>query len=330
MPRPTARTPRRLTYALALEYKCKTSVLEFTCNLCGQPSRVAREGLDRESPTCPTCSSNLRTRGLIRALSLEIFGANLALPDFPRVKSIRGLGIGDSPTYAGRLAEVFDYRNTFFAREPRLDITAPPEGELGAYDFIVSSEVFEHVLAPVEQAFEAAFRLLKPHGVLLLTVPYTFAAAPTEHFGKLNQFGLAQVGDRVLLVNRTAEGKIEVHEDLVFHFGSGGPVLEMREFSESGLRSILADSGFLELRIYSENDEAFGIVNAESWSLPIAARRGSFVFARDAAGEVLEQWAALRKQCREWAGAFWVRLGGKLGLVDLAALLGQSGSRRDR
>lgn len=69
-------------------------------------------------------------------------------------------------------------------------------------------------------------------------MPYTFAAGTAEHFGKLNQFGLAQVGDRVLLVNRTSEGKIEVHEDLVFHFG---------------------------------------VVNAESWSLPIAARRGSFV-----------------------------------------------------
>jgi SAM-dependent methyltransferase len=288
---------------------------------------VPRERLDRESPTCAVCGSNVRTRGLIRALSLEVFGANLSLPDFPRVKSIRGLGIGDSPQYAGRLAEIFDYRNTFYTREPRLDITAPPEGELGAYDFIVSSEVFEHIVAPVEKAFEAAFSLLKPHGVLLLTVPYSLAPGATERFAKLHQFGLAQVGDRVLLVNRAADGKIEVHEDLVFHFGSSGPVLEMREFSESALRSGLAAAGFREIRIYSENEEAFGVVNAESWSLPIAARRGSFVFTREAAGDVLEQWAALRKRRRELAGSFWVRLAGKLGLVDLAPLLDR-GRRR--
>jgi SAM-dependent methyltransferase len=320
--------PQRLTYAPTLEYKCKTSVVEFTCNLCGQPSHVARERLDRESPTCAACGSNVRTRSLIRALSLEIFGANLALPDFPRVKSIRGLGIGDSPTYAGRLTEIFDYRNTFYAREPRLDITAPSNGELGAYDFIVSSEVFEHVLAPVEKAFEGAFRLLKPNGVLLLTVPYSLAAGTAERFGKLNQFGLAQVGGRVLLVNRTAEGKIEVHEDLAFHFGSNGPVLEMRVFSESALRSGLIAAGFGEVRIYSENDEAFGIVNAESWSLPIAARRGAFVFTRDAAGDVLEQWAALRKRRRELAGSFWVRVAGKLGLVDLTPLIDRDRRRR--
>jgi hypothetical protein len=321
MPLASVRVPASLTYATALDYKCKTPAREFTCNLCGQPSRIAREQFDRESATCAACGSSVRTRSLIRALSLEIFGANLSLPDFPRVKSIRGLGIGDAPQYAARLAEVFDYRNTFYTREPRFDIMAPPPHEFGTYDFIVSSEVFEHVLPPVETAFEAAFRLLKPNGVLLLTVPYSLAPGTTEHFAKLHQFGLAQVGDRILLVNRTAEGKIEVHENLVFHFGSSGPALEMREFSESALRSGLTAAGFSKVCIYSENDEASGIVHAESWSLPITARRGSFTFTRDAAADVLEQWAVLRKQCREWAGAFWVRLGGKLGLVDLAPLI---------
>jgi SAM-dependent methyltransferase len=228
------------------------------------------------------------------------------------------------------LAEAFDYRNTFYTREPRFDITAPPAQEFGTYDFIISSEIFEHVLPPVEKAFEATFRLLKPNGVLLLTVPYSLAPGTAEHFAKLHQFGLAQVGDRVLLVNRTAEGRIEVHEDLVFHFGSSGPALEMREFSESSLRSRLAAAGFSEVYMYSENDNASGIVHAESWSLPIAARRGSFVFTRDAAADVLEQWVALRKHCREWGGAFWVRLGGKLGLLDLAPLLDHDRQRRRR
>jgi SAM-dependent methyltransferase len=320
--------PAGLTYATALEYKCKTPAYEFTCNLCGQPSRIAPERLDRESSTCSVCGSSVRTRGLIRALSVEIFGTNLALPDFPRVKSIRGLGIGDSPQYADRLSEVFDYRNTSYTREPRFDITAPPPDEFGVYDFVVSSEVFEHVLPPVEKAFEAAFRLLKQNGVLLLTVPYSLAPNTVEHFAKLYQFGLAHVGDRVVLVNRTAEGKIEVYEHIVFHFGSSGRALEMREFTESALRSALSAAGFPEVRIYGENDDAFGIIHAETWSLPIAARRGSFAFSRDAAADVFEQWAALRKLCREWAGAFWVRLGGKLGLVDLAPLLDYSRRRR--
>lgn len=35
---------------------------------------------------------------------MELFGANLTLPDFPRVKSLRGIGTSDSSQYADRLA----------------------------------------------------------------------------------------------------------------------------------------------------------------------------------------------------------------------------------
>jgi SAM-dependent methyltransferase len=302
-----------------LDYKCKTPAIQFNCNLCGK-AKVANPH-DRETPSCSHCGSNVRMRGLIRALSLEIFGVSLPLPDFPRVKSLRGLGIGDAPQYADRLTAIFDYRNTFYTREPRLDITNPPAVDLGAYDFIVASEIFEHVVAPVANAFENAFRLLKPKGILALTVPYSLAPGTAEHFAGLGQFGVTQVGDRVVLVNRTASGQFEVHDSLVFHFGSTGPALEMREFSESDLRADLTSAGFDEIRIYSDDDPHSGVINGESWSLPIAARKGKFAFSRDATRDVVEQWADLRKHCREWAGAFWVRLGGKLGLIDLKPLL---------
>lgn len=260
-------------------------------------------------------------RGLLRVLSTELFGANLALPDFPRVPSLRGLGIGDSREYARRLAEKFDYQNTAYDRQPKFDITDPPAAALGTYDFIVASEIFEHVRPPVDKAFTSAFRLLKPSGVLVLTVPYALAQNTVEHFPSLGEFGLAQVGERLVLVNRTVTGQWEVYEDLVFHYGPSGPALEAREFSEADLRAGLAEAGFGFVRIYREDDAQFGVIHSESWSLPIAARKGSFALNRDAARDVLEQWAALRKQCREWAGAFWIRLGGKLGLIDLKPLL---------
>jgi len=260
-------------------------------------------------------------RGLLRVLSTEIFGVGLTLPEFPRVKSLRGLGLSDSPQYADQLALKFDYHNTFHDREPVLDVENPPGPELGTYDFIVSSEVFEHVSPPPSNAFENAFRLLKPAGVLVLTAPYSLGGDTKEHFTGLAEFGLAQVGDRVLLVNRTAGGEIEVHDNLVFHFGASGPALEMREFSESGLRNELTRAGFGEVRIYSDSFPAFGVVSSESWSLPIASRKGAFRFSREATRDVIEQWARCQKNCREWAGSLWVRLGSKLGFVDLTPLL---------
>jgi SAM-dependent methyltransferase len=280
-----------------------------------------RELLDRETASCSGCGSSVRMRSLLRSLSMELFGVNLPLPDFPNIPSLRGLGIGDSRQYARRLAEKFDYQNTSYDRQPQFDITDPPAKALGTYDFIVASEIFEHVRPPVDRTLASAFRLLKPGGVLVLTVPYTPAHHTIEHFPSLGEFGLAQVGGRLVLVNRTVSGQWEVHEKLVFHSGPDGPALEMREFSEADLRSGLAEAGFGDVRIYSDDDVQSGVIHNESWSLPIAARKGSFIFNRDAARDLVEQWAAHRKQCREWAGAFWVRLGGKLGFIDLKPLL---------
>jgi len=146
-------------------------VASFVCNLCGVENAYAGETFEREKPSCRGCQSNVRTRGLMAALSIELFGMAMTLPDFPRVKSLRGLGTTDAPQYAKRLAEVFDYRNTYFDREPRFDLSAVPE-ESGKYDFLISSDVFEHVRHPVDQAFRNAYQMLKPNGVLVFTVPY--------------------------------------------------------------------------------------------------------------------------------------------------------------
>ena len=285
-------------------------MMEFTCNLCGRPNRATKE-LDRETPSCSSCGSNVRTRALLQALSMELFGASLTLPDFPCVKSSRGIGLSDSHQYADRLAAKFDYRNTFFDREPRFDIANPETGESGQYDFLIASEVLEHVAPPAGAAFQNAYRLLKPHGFLVFTVPYSLELTTAEHFPNLHDFGLARLRDRVLLINRTREGAVEVFDNLVFHRAGAGEALEMREFSESSLRQLLADAAFLSVRIYSQDYPPFGIVHSEPCSLPITARKGPFSLGTEPAREVLEQYRDLRRLCRR----FWIRLGFKLGFL---------------
>ena len=76
-----------------------------------------------------------------------------------------------------------------------------------------------------------------------------------------------------MLVNRTKDGRIQVFEDVVFHVGCGDPALEMREFSEAGLKGLLAEAGFTDVRFHGEARPGFGIVHAEAWSLPVAARK---------------------------------------------------------
>jgi SAM-dependent methyltransferase len=249
----------------------------------------------------------VRTRGLLRALSEEVFGASVPLYSFPCVKSLRGLGMSDSESYAAVLREKFDYTNTHFHRAPKFDISGQGAGESGSYDFLIASEVFEHVVPPVEAAFRNAWRLLKPNGVMIFTAPYSLKATTAEHFPNLHEHTVAQLGEQMVLVNRTREGQVQVFENLIFH-GGLGTTLEMREFSETGLRDLFIAAGFQSVRIFGEDYAPFGIVRNENCSLPLAARKGEFSFSRENAAEMIENWQRLLRRK-------WVRLGNKLGVV---------------
>lgn len=270
--------------------------MEFVCNICGHQNRTTAESFEREAASCTFCSSNLRRRSLMHVLSLELFGTSLALKEFPRMKSIRGLGLSDADAYADLLAEKFDYCNTFYDREPRFDISNPPEGEEGKYDFLIASEVFEHVAPPVELAFRQAYALLKPHGVFILTVPYSLEPSMKEHYPDLHEFGFANVGGRVVLVNRTSDGRLQVFEDLIFHGPGARRALELREFSQADLLRMLHDAGFSQARIAAENRAGFGIQHRESWSLPVVARKGEFALGLDSTRELVEAWLDLHRR----------------------------------
>ena len=287
--------------------------MTFTCNVCGNRNEWSGGSLDREQPSCARCKSNVRMRAVVHALSQELFGVSLRLTDFPLIKSLRGIGLSDANQYAERLAERFDYRNTFFDREPRLDITNPGPEHIGQYDFLIASEVFEHVAPPVERAFEAAHRLLKPSGVLILTVPYSLEKSTVEHYPASGNFGVAQVDGQTVVVRRKETGEFEVFDRPVFHIGCSGAALEMREFSEAGLRDALGAAGFGEVRVCSERYEPFGIAQSEPWSLPIVARKGSFVLGREAVRDAVTDWQRLIERFGAMARSRWFRLGARMG-----------------
>jgi hypothetical protein len=87
----------------------------------------------------------VRVRALVHLLATELFGRALTLADFPRLKSIRGLGMTDKPGYAAILADKFDYTNTYYDRPPRFDFTEAHPELYGSCDFILSADVLEHV-----------------------------------------------------------------------------------------------------------------------------------------------------------------------------------------
>jgi SAM-dependent methyltransferase len=259
----------------------------FVCNVCS--AQCAGGEFDRETPSCPSCGSNVRIRALMRALSLELFGTTLRLDEFPVLKSVRGLGLSDSESYADRLRQKFDYVNTYYHQEPRVDISELLREDRGAFDFVTSSEVFEHVSSPVESALEHVYRVLKPHGKLIMTVPYVPEGDTIEHFENLEDYTLTVLGGEPVLVGRTNTGELTASRSLLFHGGQGS-TLEMRQFSATGLRNSLLAAGFCEIVFHADDWPEYGIRHAESWSLPLAARKETTPAVEALIRELVEQY----------------------------------------
>ena len=229
--------------------------------------------LDRERPSCRKCGSTPRFRSIVSLLSRELFGKSMAIPDFPRKLDIAGVGFSDWNVLGDALATKLFYQNTFFHQEPRLDITQIDASVQGRFHFVISSEVFEHVLAPVSRAFTNVHRMLRPDGVLILTVPYRPGAGETlEHYPRLHKYQAVKSRGKIVIENTTANGDREIFENPVFH-GGPGEALEMRVFGEEALMRELSRAGFSDVEIMKDSDFEFGVYWKEPWSRPIVARK---------------------------------------------------------
>ena len=247
----------------------KGSLLHFTCNICSRRASYPRKQLMREVPSCVHCGSCVRFRSIIHTLSVELFGVSLAIKDFPERQDLIGVGMSDWDGYADRLAEKLGYVNTYYHKEPLLDIAALDPSVSARYDFIIATEVFEHVSQPISRAFENAHRLLKPGGVLIFSVPCV-EGETREHFPELWRYTIGKENDRWVLVNELSDGRKQRYDKLTFH-GGPGTTLEMRLFGRDSLWKNFTDAGFRQIRVHGEEVEAFGIV----WN-PYIAEQASY------------------------------------------------------
>jgi SAM-dependent methyltransferase len=187
----------------------------FDCNVCGHTGSELQSGhLDNpELPSCSRCGSNVRFRWIVHALSTELLGESIPLLRFPEQRLLRGLGLTDPPIIASGLKRCFTYRNTFFDSEPRFDIRSDVS-PLGPLDFLIASEVFEHIQPPVARAFGNAARLLKHSGLLLLTVPWVWDGEGRNLIPRLNDWKLVREEGCWAVVDRDAAGQVWTYRDL--------------------------------------------------------------------------------------------------------------------
>src|SRR5437762_9289818 len=175
-------------------------LLSFRCNICDRLGLTRMAALDRETPTCEGCGSNVRLRAIIQILSLELFGRSLSVSEFPIRSDIAGLGISDWEVYADRLVRKFNYTNTYYHQEPKLDLRALDAKLEGTMDFVIATDVFEQIAPPISRAFENVRRLLRPDGVFIFSVPYSKEGEETlEHFTQLHDYEvLEREGNHIL------------------------------------------------------------------------------------------------------------------------------------
>ena len=299
-------------------------MVSFVCNVCGEFNEV--EHFVTEPATCP-CGSNVRVRALIHLLSMELFDESLPLVDFPKLKSIRGLGMSDKEGYAAILAEKFDYTNTFYDRDPRMDFTEAHPQLHETYDFILSADVIEHIAPPIERALEETCAMLKSNGFFGVTIYCSPSDVLREHFPDLHTYRTVSLGGEMVLINRRADGVLEIRDGLIFHGGSGA-TLEMREFGITSLREKLLGAGFRDVHLLSEDVPRIGVLFDKDVSQPLIARKQPFSLGRAAVRELLDQVhkleeeaaklrdeaATLRTRMKMASESRWVKLGRKFGI----------------
>jgi len=227
-------------------------LIDYRCNLCGERNTLDVREFRRELAICGSCGSNARFRGIIHVLA-NVVGETQGqcLRDWLPRDTVFGLGMSDWPGYADWLKTKYRYENTYFDRLPQMDIHNLAADQQGKYDFVISSDVFEHITQPVQRGFDNLLALLKPGGTLIFSVPYTRTATTLEHYPDLNEFEIVDFhGSRVLL-NHTHHGQWQVFDQPVFHGGEGA-TLEMRIFCEADVLRCLAQAGFESVTVHDQ------------------------------------------------------------------------------
>jgi len=163
------------------------------CNICGTSLQFElKESLTkdeifgfRETLDCSKCDSISRDRGLIWALS---FCVQKEIPLF-ELKSNKKLKILESTglrTYPKILKEKFDYSNPRFSKfVPMLKLFPNKYADLqrlffknDKFDFVLASDIFEHIRLD-DNAFSEIFRVLKPSGYFIMTIPFDYSLGQT-------------------------------------------------------------------------------------------------------------------------------------------------------
>ncbi|WP_144375258.1 methyltransferase domain-containing protein [Thiolapillus brandeum] len=233
--------------------------VDATCLICGKRYMLWLKEKTREKCICPGCSSSGRANALMYCLSMITMGRPLPVSQHPTNNNMRIVGLSDSKVYSKVLSTKYNYSNMFFHKKPYLDIRTPPEEMIGTVDILISTEVFEHVIGDSMEAFRGAFKLLKPGGHTIFSVPYINKGDSVEHYREdLVDYRSFRDENGTWCVELIHEnGAREIDRTPRFH-GGPGKTLEIRLFNLDRVIRELHQTGFRDVTILEDKPE-YGI-----------------------------------------------------------------------
>jgi len=239
--------------------------VEFVCNLCSHENSVDEDSLGRERHGCLKCGSTGRHRETVYSFS-KIRKRNAR-------SRYEVIGLSDHAFIEKYFSELpkASYQNTYYDTEPMLDVTNPARKHHKAADLLINSDVLEHVMFPWQKALSGSFKILKPGGHLILTVPYKKNGISVEKYAHLASYEVSETGE---VSGTNFNNEIVTVEDPIFHGGPGN-TLEMRILSLAVILDALRECGFINIVVDDEDVSTFGIVRGDEVGV-IVAQRPSF------------------------------------------------------
>jgi SAM-dependent methyltransferase len=157
--------------------------------------------------------------------------------------SINILGIGDDVNLSIALSQKYSYTNTHFDKFPKLDIRTPPVDLIDFCDVVICSDVLEHVDKNVELAIKGIYKILKPGGFAIISVPInTGIDKNLEYFPDLDTWEVS--GNYIKWINTMGETNVDKSPE--WH-GGRGQTLAFRQWSAKELVDDLTMAGFHDI-----------------------------------------------------------------------------------
>lgn len=236
----------------------------WLCALCGTKNTPGIP--EREGMKCRNCGATWRVRATALAVVQNLTGRTEPLASVLPNMSFRGIGISDHYVLAGFLSSKFDYTNSFLHRFPQVDICDPPQGLVGSLNFVICSDVLEHVPPPADAALRGLRSILQDAGgFTVITVPVNGREETDEFYPEITSWEELDNGT-VKWVDKQGAKRIDLSPE---YHGGEGRTIAFRTWSETDLVARLRGAGFSDVS-RPMGDQSYGAPECDGAGLLIA------------------------------------------------------------